>query len=283
MFSPALKPNWRAAADLSGNLTFVDPIALMHLSRGLTFDVLQCADVLDHVLIELDAQTGYVTEVCNWIQAGGLSAGACPLFPSARIIIDVSEAMNGKGEILRTAVVLKNSTEAGTAPVVFLSMISPTLDIPMRVELPMRALLRGNPPLDGSYTLYLHALMADDGEDFVYYGITKRGWSLRFHEHTLAAVAKASKRLFARTMNDLIEARVAELSGVRDDRPKLRGLITAVCGAGLSKIDAMVAEEAMVEKYSLASKHPRGLNMIPGGGAGIHHVRRFKTRNQTGG
>lgn len=276
MFSPAPRPDWPAAQALSRSLRFVDAVALMHLSRGLTFDALRCAEVLDHALIGLDDRTGYVTELIDWVGAGGLAHGPCPTFPSARIIADVTEAMNAGGQVMRMATVLKNASEAGIAPVVFLSMVSPTLDIGMRVELPMRALLHGNPPLAGTYTLYLHALQTSDGEDFVYYGITRRGWSLRFNEHTRAAVAYGSKRLFARTFNDLIEARVAELSGINDERPKLRGLITAICATGLSREAAEEAEEAMVEKYSLASKHPRGLNMIPGGAAGARHTRRFR-------
>ena len=38
---------------------------------------------------------------------------------------------------------------------------------------------------------------------------------------------------------------------------------------------ALEAEERMVDKYSLASKHPYGLNMIPGGLAGLRQARRF--------
>jgi hypothetical protein len=103
----------------------------------------------------------------------------------------------------------------------------------------------------------------------------KRGWSLRFNEHTRAAIAQKSKRLLARTLNDLIEARAAELYGITDGRPKLAGLVSAVCGVGMSRDDALDAEERLVDKYSLASKHPYGLNMISGGLAGLKHARRF--------
>jgi hypothetical protein len=43
----------------------------------------------------------------------------------------------------------------------------------------------------------------------------------------------------------------------------------------MSREAALAAEERMVDKYSLASKHPYGLNMIPGGLAGVSHIRRF--------
>lgn len=149
----------------------------------------------------------------------------------------------------------------------------------MRFELPLRAVLVGNAALLGTYTLYLHALLTDRGETYTYYGITKRGLSLRFNEHTRAAVAQKSKRLLARTLNALIEARADELYGQPDDRPKLAGLISVVCGAGMSREAALEAEERMVDKYSLAAKHPFGLNMIPGGLAGIRQARRFLRKN----
>lgn len=274
MFSPAFKIDLPAAKVLAQRLRFVDPLALMQLSRGLTFNPLRCAEVLDGALTELDKSSGYISRVEAWIRSGGLNAGACPDFPTGRIIADIAETRNPNGETSYIAAILNETREVGIAPAVFLSMVSPVLDIPMRVELPMRAVLQGNPPLDGTYTLYLHALKTSNGEEYVYYGITKRGWSIRFHEHTRAAVATASKRLFARTLNSLIDARVAERTGVVDDRPKLRGLVTAICATGLTKAQAYDAEEAMVEKYSLASKHPRGLNMVPGGAAGARWFRK---------
>jgi hypothetical protein len=139
----------------------------------------------------------------------------------------------------------------------------------MRLEVPLRAVMKGGPSLRDTYSVYLHALLADDGTGFVYYGITKRGWNTRFSEHTKAAVAKKSHRLFPRKLNELAEARVAQLSGGAEKRPKLTGIVSALCGVGLSKDSAMDIEEYLVEKYSLSSKHPSGLNMIPGGREGI--------------
>src|SRR3546814_1682751 len=51
------------------------------------------------------------------------------------------------------------------APVVFFNLQSPTLDIPMRVEVPLRALLKGGRKLQGTYSVYLHALLTDVGEE----------------------------------------------------------------------------------------------------------------------
>jgi len=277
-FAALPRPNWKAARALAGTLQFVDPVALTHLSRGLTFDPLQCADVLDHALVSLDQKTGYTSAVASWVRAGALAAGSCPLFPSGRIIAEVSEATNHSGQTLRTAAILNFAAEADRAPAVFLAMVSPTLGVPMRLELPLRAVLKGNPPFEGSYTLYLHVLLASDGSEYSYYGITKRGWNRRFSEHTRDAVARQSKRLFARKLAELTAARAAELYGSPDGRSQLSGLISVVCGSGLSQAAAFEAEEAMVEKYSLASKHPLGLNMIPGGLAGARAAERLRRR-----
>lgn len=272
---PAFKPNWLAASALTERLRFVDATALMHLSRGLTFDPLRSAEVLDDALCALDEKNGYVSQVQEWVRGGGLHNGECPTLPTGRIVADVTEAMNAEKKILHTAAILNVVKEAGIAPVVFLSMVSPVLDLGMRVEVPLRAVLQGNPPLENTYTVYLHVLLTSEGKDLVYYGITKRGWNLRFNEHTRSAVAQKSRRLFARTLRDLIMARAEELYRVPDERPKLRGLITTICATGLPYDEALSVEEAMVEKYSLASKHPNGLNMIPGGAAGLHRAASF--------
>jgi hypothetical protein len=254
-------------ATVVSRLHYVDLAATRHLTTGLTFDLDRCASVLDRALCGLNEQTGIPDQLIAWIRAGAFAAGPYPYDGRGRIIIDVQHGY--------CATVLRKSDERETAPVVFFTMHSPTLDIPMRVELPLRAVIVGNPPLAGTYTLYLHALLTNQGSSFVYYGITKRGWSLRFNEHTRAAVAQKSKRLLASTLNNLIEARAAELYGTMDDRPKLAGLVSAVCGVGMTRDAALAAEERMVNKYSLASKHPYGLNMIPGGLAGLKQARRF--------
>lgn len=79
-------------------------------------------------------------------------------------------------------------------------------------------------------------------------------------------------------MRDLITARAEELHGVPDCKPKFRGLITTIIATGLPRGEALNVEEAVVEKYSLASKHPNGLNMIPGGAAGLRRAASFKRK-----
>src|SRR3546814_8833775 len=96
---------------------------------------------------------------------------------------------------------------------------------------------------------------------------------------TLFRSRNGSQRLFPRKLEELIDARAAEVSGVPDGRPKLAGIITAICAAGLMEAQAMNVEEYLVDKYSLSSKHKNGLNMIPGGYEGIRSLQdRTSTR-----
>jgi hypothetical protein len=73
-------------------------------------------------------------------------------------------------------------------------------------------------------------------------------------------------------MSELIRARARELQGETVSEPTLAGIVTAICAVGLNEDAAMDTEEYLVDKYSLSSKHPRGLNMIPGGHEGIRSL-----------
>jgi hypothetical protein len=112
----------------------------------------------------------------------------------------------------------------------------------MRIEIPLRALLRGGPDLEGKYVC-------------------------TFCFQTTAGTQQAL--MFPKKIADLINARVAQLAGRNDARPKLDGVINALCAVGVDEDMAKDIEEYLVDKYSLASKHPKGLNMIPGGREGI--------------
>jgi hypothetical protein len=177
--------------------------------------------------------------------------------------------------MLYLAKVLESKGEKETAPVVFFSMHSPTLDVPMRTEVPLRALIKGGIALKGTYSVYLHVLLSDDGNEFTYYGITKRGWNNRFTEYLQSAFQDDTRRLFPLKLKELSESRAAQLYGAATNEPKLKGMITSVCAIGLDEPSAMDAEEYLVDKYSLSSKHPNGLNMIPGGREGIRALHRL--------
>lgn len=253
-----------------------------YLMDGLAFKVGRCAEVLDATLISLDEQTGIPTKIARWNQAGGDANGPLNIPDRGRIIIEIEQRYHPEKGVMHLSKVLEKNAEKERSPVAFFHMHSPSLDIPMRAEIPLRALIKGGRKLAGTYTVYLHALLTDDEQEFLYYGITKRGWNLRFTEHTKAALHENSRRLFPRKLNELIEARVAQLSGQHDLTPALAGIITAICAVGLDERAAMDVEEYLVDNYSLSSKHRNGLNMIPGGYEGFRALHKLSLVNKAG-
>ncbi|HEX4077570.1 MAG TPA: hypothetical protein VHX61_01675 [Rhizomicrobium sp.] len=115
-------------ATTASGLHFVDLAATRHLTTGLTFDLDQCAPVLDHALRGLNEQTGIPDQLLAWIRAGAFAAGPCPYDGRGRLIIDVQQTVNREGQHGHFATVLRKNDERETAPVVFFSMHSPTLD-----------------------------------------------------------------------------------------------------------------------------------------------------------
>lgn len=253
--------------------------ALYHLMDGLSFDVPACAEVLESALAQLNLLNGLPDSIVQWNRRGGHASGPLKLSGKGGAIIEVTESFSPTHGKMHMATVLENKNEAERPPTVFLSMRSIALDIPMRVEIPMRTLLRGGTDLAGTYVVYLHVLLSDDDKDFVYYGITKRGWNLRFEEHMKAALKTKQARLFPQKLADLIDARVAQRAGKQDERQKLAGVVTTLCAVGLDEDMAKDTEEYLVDKYSLASKHPLGLNMIPGGREGIRVLHQMSGRS----
>lgn len=248
-------------------MKYVDLANMKHLTEGLAFNLVPCAEFLDSTLVGLNEKTRIPDIIVSWNEKNPADRAPLAFRDRGRIVVEICQLLtNGP---LFTSRVLESKEEKETAPVVFIKMHSLTLDIPMRVEIPLRALIKGGPSLEGTYSVYLHALISKDGNEFVYYGITKRGWNNRFTEHMESALADESRRLFPSKLKELISARVEHVHREKQNGPMLTGFVTSVCAVGLNEDSAMDAEEYLVDKYSLSSKHPNGLNMIPGGREGI--------------
>ena len=80
---PSLRPDWGAAEELSAGLRFVNAVALMHLTRGLTLNSLRLAEVLDDALIKLEGDTGYVSRVQKWVHGGAYATASARPFRAA--------------------------------------------------------------------------------------------------------------------------------------------------------------------------------------------------------
>lgn len=245
-------------------LKFVNLPDTEYLTSGLVLNVKRCAEVLDALLTKFNEQTGIPDKIVAWNEAGGNRQPPLEFPERDRLIFEIAQHRTGDQRTLYTVALLECKKDPIKVPVVFISLHSPSLDIPMRVEIPLRALLRGGPPLKGTYSVYLHSLWADDGNEYIYYGITKRGWNKRFSEHIKAAMRDHSERSLPQKLRELTGARVKQLAGEGDQEPRLTGLISALCGVGLDRNSALAFEDHLIKKYSLSSKFIGGLNMISG-------------------
>jgi len=246
------------------SLKFVNLPDMEYLASGLVLNVKRCAEVLDGLLTKFNEQTGIPDKIVAWNEAGGNRQPPLEFPERDRLIFDITQYLTAEKKTLYTVALFESKKDTIKVPAVFISLHSPSLDIPMRVEIPLRALLRGGPPLKGTFSVYLHSLRADDGNEYIYYGITKRGWNRRFSEHIKAAMRDRSERSLPQKLRELTEARVKQLAGEAGQEPKLTGLISALCGVGLDRNSALAFEDHLIKKYSLSSKFIGGLNMISG-------------------
>lgn len=122
----------------------------------------------------------------------------------------------------------------------------------------------------GAYQLYRHGLIEQTDrssciasltdaqrELHSYIGITRRSWQRRYAEHRNAANRGSHLRFHRALRGELFPLHHREHEIVR---------------AGLTEDQALTLEEHEVELHSLAPM-PGGLNMIPGGRAGIRYLR----------
>lgn len=112
-----------------------------------------------------------------------------------------------------------------------------------------------------SYHLYAHMFLNDqddaDIDHAMYIGVTKRGWRTRWAEHLKAAESGSHCRFH---------------KAIRQWHGVAKNVAHKIVGHASSEQKAMELEERLVAKNSL---YPLGLNMIPGGYAGITYLRKI--------
>ena len=131
----------------------------------------------------------------------------------------------------------------------------------------------------GRYQLYRHSLYPEDEAapvptaglggivataettGYAYIGITRRSWQKRYREHR-QAMGSGSALLFHRAL-------AGELFPVASSEHE-------VLKIGLTEDEALDLEEREVEARTLHPINERGLNMIPGGRAGLRFIANFR-------
>lgn len=130
------------------------------------------------------------------------------------------------------------------------------------VMVPLLFLLRGG-AIDVTrwYQIYYHVLARVDGVvadgPAGYVGVTRQGWRKRWRQH-LSSAASGSPYLFHRAIRDISARQVDTIHQVIMLAP--------------NEELAMKAEEYYVDQRSL---YPMGLNMIPGGAAGLRYLQKL--------
>jgi hypothetical protein len=254
---------------------FLNERNFRYFCNGLTLDS-QDLHVVDGALIGLETQTGLIGRIVS----NNANNGYGPPIPTVgpQIIIDVTKFMHKDGTCLTVASVIKQNRIFNKQPALHINLRSPTLDIPQRIEIPLRHILKGLPSIDGTYIVYLHALKmltldTHEIQDRVYYGITKRDWMRRFGEHMKGALSD-SPLLFHQALSEGIRSRSQQLKGEPVTGHILVGNYHVICAAGLDEQRAKDTEEYLVGKYSFAKA--AGLNMIPGGQAGLAYLHKLR-------
>lgn len=258
---------------------FIDEKKFRLICEGLTLEA-KDIEVLDGALVALDKKRRIPSLIVEHNQTSAFSAAFIAQGPQIILVLD-KMASPEKGPLsMATVVEFKGARNA--APALHINLRSPTLDIPQRVEVPLRFVLKGLPSFEETYMVYEHVLVLEDGRNLLYYGITRRGWMKRFNEHMTNAMRNSSPLLFHRALRESIAGRLVQnygpgaATGSDEEVPKkvLVGNHHVLCAAGLSKDQALETEEYLVGKRSFG--HADGLNMIPGGKAGVGYLHKLK-------
>lgn len=129
------------------------------------------------------------------------------------------------------------------------------------ITVPLPAILRTTRDISGQFQVYSHCYTHDETganiERSTYIGVTKRGWRTRWQEHARSAERGSRYRFH---------------QAIRHWGERARTVTHSVIAVGMSEADAMALEEKMVGFETL---YPKGLNMIPGGYAGLKYLRQI--------
>lgn len=129
------------------------------------------------------------------------------------------------------------------------------------IGLPLIMTLANVRDLSGTYQVYQHDFLFDEFNNPIsnacYIGITKRGWRTRWAEHIRSANSGSHYRFH---------------QAIRQWSGSAKAVSHCIVACGLSERAAMGVEEEVIARDTL---YPRGLNMVPGGNAGLAYLRKI--------
>lgn len=222
--------------------------------------------LLDNALKEFDKKTGIMSQILKLNASIGSESS---LNLNEKEIIFTLDKFIINNKQLSTVMVSQRQEGPISDPMIHINLFSPTLQIPQRLEIPLRYILQGLKPLVNTHMVYLHVLEFAENK-FVYYGVTKRGWMKRFNEHVKDAIKRGSNRKFPQVLSKGIKARFEELIQLHFKATETTKVLLStqhvVCAAGRSSQNAFAIEKYLIDKWSISSEI--GLNMIRGKSVG---------------
>ncbi len=113
-------------------------------------------------------------------------------------MVGIATADRGGSEFL-----VNPNASHGKDTLFVIQMEPPAVSCLSRAELALRYLIRNATSLAGTFSVYLHTIVATDNLEYSYYGITSRSPIVRFGEHLRQANAE-SQSLFHKALRDLV-------------------------------------------------------------------------------
>jgi len=168
--------------------------------------------------------------------------------------------------------------QSGAAPKGTLNPNPGTYVISRRiVSVPLQCILKHWGNAESGYMIYEHNLSAmghaiPQFKSISYIGLTSRNWQTRYKEHQRDALT-GSELLFHTSLAAVINKDGISQAGMGPFEMVRSGacLLSELQYVNLTYEEAMQVEERMVER----TLHPNGLNMIPGGFAGMKFLHKL--------
>jgi hypothetical protein len=146
------------------------------------------------------------------------------------------------------------------------------------ISVPLQSIIKHWGNVESGYMIYEHNLSAMDHavpqfKSISYIGLTSRNWQTRYKEHQRDALT-GSELLFHTSLAKVINKDGICQAGMGPLEMVKTGacLLSELQYINLTYEEAMEIEERMVERSTL---HPKGLNMIPGGFAGMKFLHKL--------
>lgn len=130
---------------------------------------------------------------------------------------------------------------------------NPIIGSSAQIEVPLNPVLKGYEAIEGKHVVYCHSFQTD--VPLAYIGVSKKPWYERLSQH-ISSARDGSSYLFHQAIIKHQDTQV----------------LHKVFLCELDYESAMELEEEFVENMSL---YPLGLNMIPGGNAGIKYLHKL--------